>query len=280
MISYLNGDFLPSEETKISPFDRGFMFADGVYEVIRTYNGNLFRFDDHLKRLKKSLSSIKLEYDLSQLETIIYQLIDKNNLTNNNCFVYIQITRGTSIPRSHHFSTSLKPTIFISATKIIVNESDQIKGINVITYEDLRWQRCDIKSISLLPAVLANQLANEKEVKETILYKDGLITEGTYTNFFAIKNSTVFTAPEGNRILSGITRKVILELCIQHNIKFVEDFIKLKELQTFEEFFITSTTKEITPVVEIDNLIINNGRPGELTIQLQSEFKKYRAIAK
>jgi D-alanine transaminase len=274
MFIYLNGNFLPSETAKISPFDRGFLFADGVYEVIRTYNGNLFRFDDHLNRLHRSLTSIILEYDLANIKNITYQLTEKNNFTSSDCSIYIQITRGISVPRSHHFPNSLNPTIFISATKIIENLPEKTKGINVITCEDLRWQRCDIKSISLLPSVMVHQFANEKNAKEAILYKDEFITEGSHTNFFAVKNDTVYTAPEGNKILSGITRKVILELCKKLDIVVKEEFIKKDELQTFEEFFITSTTKEITPIVKIDSFTVPGNTPGNVTTKLQNEFRK------
>lgn len=273
MIIYLNGDFLSHEEAKLSPFDRGFLFADGVYEVIRTYNGNLFRFEDHLNRLKRSLTSINLEYDLTNLKNIICSLIEKNSLLNNECLIYIQVTRGISFPRTHHFPELPKPTIFISVTKINDNKPNLTNGVNVITQEDLRWQRCDIKSISLLPSVLANQQANENGAAETILYRNGLITEGTHTNFFAIKNSMVFTAPEGNRILSGVTRKVVLELCKKLDIIVKEEFIKKDDLQTFEEFFITSTTKEILPVLKIDLFAVPGNKPGKLTVKLQNEFK-------
>ena len=273
MIIYLNGDFLSHEEAKLSPFDRGFLFADGVYEVIRTYNGNSFKFEDHLNRLKRSLTSINLEYDLTNLKNIICSLIEKNSLLNNECLIYIQVTRGISFPRTHHFPESPKPTIFISVTKINDNKPNLTNGVNVITQEDLRWQRCDIKSISLLPSVLANQQANENGAAETILYGNGLITEGTHTNFFAIKNSMVFTAPEGNRILSGVTRKVVLELCMKLDIIVKEEFIKKDDLQTFEEFFITSTTKEILPVLKIGLFAVPGNKPGKLTVKLQHEFK-------
>ncbi len=274
MIVYLNGEFLPLEEAKLSPFDRGFMFADGVYEVIRTYNGNLFRYEDHLDRLRRSLNFIDLEYDLSFTKDVIYQLITSNKLDKNESLIYLQITRGNSVPRSHKFPHSFVPTIFISATQIKVNETGRKNGISVISLEDLRWKRCDIKSVSLLPAILANEEAYKKGAGEAILFRDGLITEGTHTNFFAVKDEIVFTAPEGNQILSGITRKILLELCKQLDILISEEFIKTNELKAFEEFFVTSTTKEITPVIKIDSFTIPGNKPGRLTMKLQNEFQK------
>lgn len=274
MIVYLNGEFLPQEEAKLSPFDRGFMFADGVYEVIRSYNGNLFRYEDHLDRLRRSLSSIKLEYDLSSTKDIIHQLMKSINLDNNESLIYLQITRGVSVPRSHKFPKSFVPTIFIFATQIKENDADRKNGISIITLEDLRWKRCDIKSVSLLPTVLANEEANKKGAREAILFREGLITEGTHANFFAVKDETVYTAPEGNQILSGITRKTVLELCKQLDIQTLEEFIKTDELKTFEEFFVTSTTKEITPVIKIDSSTVPGNKPGRLTMKLQNEFRK------
>ena len=274
MIVYINGDFLPKEEAKLSPFDRGFLFADGVYEVIRTYNGKLFRYEDHMDRLRRSMDSIKLEYDLSSIKNIIHQLIEYNNLDKNESLIYIQITRGISVPRSHKFPESVLPTIFISTTQIEENDTDRKKGISIITLEDLRWKRCDIKSVSLLPTVLSNEEANKKGAREAILFRDGLITEGTHTNFFAAKDETIFTAPEGNHILSGITRKIVLELCNQLDIPISEEFIKKDKLKTFEEFFVTSTTKEITPVIKIDSFTVSGNQPGQLTMKLQNEFGK------
>ncbi|MCL4279333.1 MAG: aminotransferase class IV, partial [Ignavibacteriaceae bacterium] len=154
------------------------------------------------------------------------------------------------------------------------NYEEQTNGVKVILQEDVRWLRCDIKSTSLLPAVFASQKAKEQNAAESILVRDGLITEGTHTNFFAIKNETVYTAPKSRFILEGITRKVVLELCSKFKVDFIEDFINKDELKSYDEFFITSTTKEITPVTEIDYWKINQGNPGKITMSLQSLFKK------
>lgn len=275
MIIYFNGNFLPLEEAHISPFDRGFLFADGVYESIRTYNKKLFRYKDHLDRLKRSLKEISIEFnDFNSLENIIYELMIKNEI-DNEALVYLQITRGSAFPRTHSFPKEKSfPTVFISVQELKENIDERLNGVKVILQEDLRWHRCDIKSTSLLPVVLASQKAIEAGAVEAILVRDGKITEGTHTNFFAVKNETVYTAPKSKLILEGITRKVVLEFCEKFKIDYREEFIDKDDLKNFNEFFITSTTKEITPVTEIDYWKINDGEIGKITKSLQSVFQK------
>ena len=275
MICFFNGQFLELSEIKLSPFDRGFLFADGVYESIRTYNKKLFRYEDHLARLRRSLKETRIEFkEINALENIIYELMIKNDIE-DEAVAYLQITRGSAIPRTHSFpQEKISPSIFISVQNLKENLEEQIKGVKVILQEDVRWLRCDIKSTSLLPVVLASQKATEENAAEAILVRDGLITEGTHTNFFAIKNETVYTAPKSRLILEGITRKVVLEFCDKFKIDCREEFIYKDDLKSFEEFFITSTTKEITPVISIDYWIVNHGEPGKITKSLQSLFKK------
>jgi D-alanine transaminase len=275
MMVFLNNRILPLEEAYISPFDRGFLFADGVYESIRTYNGKLFRFKDHLDRLKRSLKEIRIDFkEFDSLENIIYDLIKKNKIE-GEALVYLQITRGSVIPRTHSFpKEKILPTLFISVKKFNEDNDEQSRGVKVILQEDIRWLRCDIKSISLLPIVLASQKATEENAVEAILVRDGIITEGTHTNFFAVRDETIFTAPKSRLILEGITRKVILEFCEKFKIDCCEEFINKDDLKSFNEFFITSTTKEITPVTSIDYWTINQGEPGKITKSLQAVFKK------
>ncbi len=278
MIIWLNNNFVSLEEAKVSPFDRGFLFADGVYEAMRTYNRKLFRVEDHLQRLNRSLNLIEINFTGTDgLEKIIYELIEKNNVK-GEAFVYLQITRGVSIPRTHHFSQSQNPTVFITVNELEDEPEKRANGVKVITDEDLRWLRCNIKSLALLPAVLSKQKAVNAGVEEAILVRNGFITEGTHTNFFAVKNNIVYTVPESNYILSGITRKVVLQLCNELDIKVKEEFIKAEEITSFDECFITSTIEEVTPVIEIDEQIIGNGKPGEITKRLQAAFDKLKTI--
>jgi len=275
MICFFNGQFLELSEIKVSPFDRGFLFADGVYESIRTYNKKLFRYEDHLARLRRSLKETRIEFkEINALENIIYELMIKNDIE-DEAVAYLQITRGSAIPRTHSFpQEKISPSIFISVQELKESTEEQTNGVKVILQEDVRWLRCDIKSTSLLPVVLASQKATEENAAEAILVRDGMITEGTHTNFFAVKNETLYTAPKSKLILEGITRKVVLELCEKFKIDFREEFINKDDLKSFDEFFITSTTKEITPVTSIDYWTINEGNPGKITMSLQCVFKK------
>ena len=272
---FINNRFVSIEEAQLSPLDRGFLFADGVYESIRTYNNKLFRYKDHLDRLKRSLKETRINFkELDSIENIIYELIQKNEVE-NEALVYLQITRGSAFPRTHSFpKEKISPTIFISVQELKENTVEQSRGVKVIIQEDVRWLRCDIKSTSLLPVVLASQKATEENAAEAILVRDGMITEGTHTNFFAVKDETIFTSPKSRLILEGITRKVVLEFCDKFKIDYCEEFINKDELKSFNEFFITSTTKEITPVTMIDYWTVKDGEPGKITKSLQSVFKK------
>ena len=275
MIVFFNDQFLNLEDVKISPFDRGFQYADGVYEVIRTYFGKLFRYQDHLERLKHSLDAIKISYSkVDNLDRIIYEIIKKNNYAEENFSIYIQITRGVSYPRKHSFPKGkVIPTVFISVTPIDNSPND--KGIKIIFENDFRWQKCNIKSISLLANVLANQHAEELGAGEAIWNRDGYLLEGSHTNFWAIKNEEVWTAPLSNLILPGVSRKVILEVCRNVGIKVHEQAIKEDEINSFNEFFVSGTTSEIIPVVKINDSIVGDGKPGKTTKMIHSEFINY-----
>ena len=274
MLVYFNGNIVSHEEVKVSPFDRAFLFSDGVYEALRTYNGKLFRLDDHIKRLKYSLKELDLAFDdFDLIQHISYKLAEMNNIKNDYS-VYLQISRGVSFPRTHHYEDNLSPNVFAYVKPIMDNSKEINEGVKVILEKDLRWLRCDIKSISLLPAVMANQKAFKSGAYEAVLCRDDFITEGSHTNFFAVKNNKVFTAPLSNYILDGITRKIVLELCKENKIDFIEKYIKVKRLKTFDEFFVTGTTTEITPVVRIDDWFVKEGKPGEITSKIQKLFFK------
>ena len=272
MIVYFNDKYIPHDEVKISPFDRAFLFADGVYEALRTYNGKLFRLDDHLERLKYSLSQLEIPFnDFHQIENICSKLAEINNIK-SDFSIYLQISRGVSFPRTHNYENNLTPNVFAFAKPIKDNSKEINIGVKVILEKDLRWLRCDIKSTSLLPSVMANQNAIRNNAFEAILFRDDFITEGSHTNFFAVKNNKIYTAPLSNYILNGITRKVILELCKENKIDFSEEYIKVSNIKDYDEFFITGTTTEITPVIQIDDWIVGDGKPGNITRGIQELF--------
>ncbi len=271
MIAFFNGKFLPLEKVTISPFDRGFQYSDGVYEVVRAYNRKLFRIEDHLERLENSARGIYLKpIDRKLLRKIIYELIDRNEGLIKNFIVYIQVTRGAYFPRIHAFPpNSTQQTIFIYINEI-KRKKNINNGVKVILGKDIRWEKCNVKSISLLPNILSNQNALKNKAYETVLVKRGLITEATHSNFFCVKDNIVFTPPLTNHILPGITRKVVLEICNKLKIKAVEKNIKADTLKSFDEFFLTSTGAEIKRIVQVDNWKVTE--PGRMTSQLINAF--------
>jgi D-alanine transaminase len=273
-IVYLNGSFISKDEAFISTDDRGFYFADGVYEVIKYYRGLPFCFQDHMNRLKNSLAGVRIDFDISILQSLCDRLIEDNLLKNENAGVYIQITRGVA-PRIHRFpGKDVKPTLFIRAFTMPAFLNDQKNGIRVITREDIRWLRCDVKSIALLPNTMLFQQAVEQNAGECFLLRNGNYTEATHSNIMAVIQGTVNTHPDSNLILPGITKKVVIRLCDELCIPVTERPVSGSETSTFDECFITGTGSEIMPVVEIDGNAVGNGKPGPVTKRLQEEFFK------
>jgi len=271
-IIYLNGKLITKTEAVISPEDRGFNFADGIYEVIKYYGGKPFRYADHLERLRRSLREIRIDFnDFDKIETIFQTLLEQNNLANQEAGIYLQITRG-SRTRIHHFPENMSPTVYATAFPF-ASKWDQLKnGVKVITTEDIRWLRCDIKSISLLPNVLAAENAHKQNAVEAIFIRNGIVTEGSHSSFMAVKNGVVYTHPDSNLILPGITKKVVMEICKAHNIKMLEEGIPATELSTMDEMMIVGTGSEVTPVIQIDENPVGNGKPGPVTLFIQKKF--------
>jgi D-alanine transaminase len=273
-IVYLNGRFISKDESFISTDDRGFYFADGVYEVIKYYKGQSFSFEDHMIRLRNSLSSVRIDFDVSMLGSLCDQLIRDNLLEDEYAGVYIQITRGVA-PRIHRFpDKGVKPTLFVRAFTMPSYVDDLRNGIRVITREDIRWLRCDVKSIALLPNTILFQEAVEQNAGECFLVRDGNYTEATHSNIMAVIGGTVYTHPDTNLILPGITKKVIIRICDELCIPLTERPVASDETSSFDECFITGTGSEVMPVVEIDGKPVGNGKPGPVTIRLQEEFFK------
>jgi D-alanine transaminase len=269
---YLNGEFVPVNSASISPNDRGFIFADGIYEVIKYYNGNPFRYADHMERLNRSLGEVKINVGtVDVFEDVFRQLLDMNDLNRIHAGVYLQITRGVH-KRVHHFPAEAKPTVYAFAFPLPSFSESLEHGIKVITHPDIRWLRCDIKSVSLLPNTMLYNQAVEAGAGECILIRDGVITEATHSSVLAVNNGTVITHPLSNLILPGITRKVILEICAANKIPFEERAINENELLEVDELMIAGTGSEITPVVMIDNKPVANKKPGEVTRFLQQKF--------
>jgi D-alanine transaminase len=269
---YLNGEFIPKNEAVISPEDRGFNFADGIYEVIKYYNGKPYRYADHLDRLKRSLREVQISFEgCDQLESVFQELLEKNGLGGQEAGVYLQISRGSQT-RIHRFPDNIKPTVYATVFPF-ASKWDQLEnGVKVITTEDIRWLRCDIKSISLLPNVMAAQKAHEQDAVEAIFIRNGVVTEGSHSSFLAVKNGVVYTHPDSNLILPGITKIVIREICRANNILLAEERIPATELANMDEMMIVGTGSEVTPVVQIDEMLVGNGKPGPVTCFIRDKF--------
>lgn len=269
---YLNGEFIAKDEAKISPNDRGFIFADGVYEVVKYYNAKAFRYQDHIERLNRSLAEIGINYtQTNQLEAVFNVLLSRNSKLNQQAGIYLQITRGADT-RVHHFPKDITPTVYAFTTDLVSNTENLEKGIKVISADDIRWHRCDIKSVSLLPNTMLYNKAVEEGAGECILVRDGYVTEATHSSVCAVKNGVLITHPLSNLILPGITRKVVLEICAINNIKVEERLFTKEELLEMDEIFISGTGSEITPVVQVDNIEIGERKPGKVTKLIQEKF--------
>lgn len=271
-IVYLNGSFLPKDGAFISPEDRGFNFADGIYEVIKYYHGKPFRYNDHLERLRHSLREVYIHFDQTDLlSTVFSELLKRNNLAESEAGIYLQITRG-SHTRIHRFPDTGTPTVYATAFAFASKKDQLDHGVKVITTEDIRWLRCDIKSVSLLPNVLAAQKAFGHQAVEAIFIRNGIVTEGSHSSFMAVKNGIVYTHPDSNLILPGITKKVAFEICREQHIKVIEEGICDNQLQHMDEMMIVGTGSEITPVIQMDEHLIGTGVPGPVTRLLQERF--------
>jgi len=272
---YFNGQYISKDVVKISPDDRGFYFADGVYEVIKFYKGTGFMLKEHLNRLKNSMTGIKIVYEkVDDLGEVCNKLIKINQLQNDFAGIYIQITRGVSV-RSHNFPpVSISPTIYCYSFPFPSFMNEKLMGVKVTTHEDIRWHRCNIKTIALLPNTLIFQEAFEKGAFECLLVREGYFTEATHSNVLFVKDGVVYSHPDSNLILPGITKSAVLDICIKMNIKVIELPVKAAEIKDFDECFLTGTGSEVTPVIQIDDKVIGNGKPGPVTLKIQKEFFK------
>jgi len=271
-VYFMDGQFTERDGLAISIDDRGYYFGDGVYEVIKVYSGELYTAEEHIDRLFQSATKIKmtLPYSEVQLMEIARELVAKNNILVGH--VYIQVTRG-SAPRIHQLPNPAVPPV---VTGYAINNPRPMasieNGIGVKSVEDVRWLRCDIKSLNLLGNVLAKQEAHEAGCIEALLHRDGVVTEGSASNMFGVKDGTVYTHPATNLILNGITRQVVFGLCEQQGITVIENAFTLDEAFEMDEFFLTSTTSEVTPVISIDGRPISSGILGPVTLKLQKAF--------
>ncbi len=275
MIAYFNGRFLPKEEIRIPVDDRGFLFSDSLYEVIRHYPGGLFRPDAHIRRLNHGAGHLSLSCtDFSYLIPVVQDLVHQNHMEKQDALAYIHVTRGCA-PRNHPFPVPAPdPTIYVCVSLFdpAARARQRNTGIHAITVPDIRWSRCDMKTTGLTANVLANQQAAEKECHEAIFVRDGVLMEGTHSNFMAVFDDTVTTAPLSNYILGGITRDTVLGLCRNLGIRTEESPIYQTRIHLASELMVTGTTLEVTPIIVLDGRPVGNGMPGPTTRALQAAF--------
>ena len=272
--AYINNKFVNFRDAKIHIEDRGLQFADSVYEVVAVLNGSLIDLDFHFKRLRYSLSELEIKYKINEkeLKKIFLNLINKNKSTNG--IIYLQITRGVQY-REHKYEKILTPTLIIySRNKKFNLPGKDYKGVKAITHEDLRWKRRDIKTVNLLPNIIAANKAKRMKAYEAILLQNGKITEGTSSNIWIIKKNNLITHPTNSDILKGVTRTSILKIISKTSLKLIEKSFSHKQLLDADEVFLTSSGSFITPIIKIDKKKINNGKIGNITLKLAEMYSK------
>ncbi|MHB9145543.1 MAG: D-amino-acid transaminase [Symbiobacteriia bacterium] len=273
MLVYYDGEFMPSEQVSIHFEDRGYQFADGIYEVVRIYNNRLFRLQPHLERLQLSAAGIELDlpWSAAELTEAMLRLVEENKPGDG--IIYLQITRGVS-PRNHKFPGDPKPVMIMYTREFKRPLENMQNGVAAITAPDERWLRCNIKSISLLPNVLAKQRASRADAYEAILVRNGKVTEGSSSNVLCVRGNMVYTHPANNLVLNGITRQALARIVRQEGLHFVEEAFDVPFLLGSDEAIDSSTTSEVTPIIRIDGHPIGTGTPGPVTRRLQAAFDR------
>ena len=276
MSAYLNGQFLPLAEAKIPVLDRGFVFGDGVYELVPVYSNKPFRLDDHLRRLQGSLDGIRLAnpHGIAGWRDLILRLIELQDFADQS--IYIQVTRGVA-PRDHAFPKGVPPTVFMFAQPLLTATPEQkTAGVCAVTAVDNRWLRCNIKAISLLANILLRQQAVDADCAETVMLRDGFLTEGAASNIFAVKSGMLLAPPPSNLMLTGITYDVVLELAAAHGIPHEVRAIGEAEVRAADELWMTSSTKEIMAIVKLDGVPVGAGVPGPMARQMDALYQTFK----
>ncbi|WP_318308064.1 aminotransferase class IV [Flagellimonas crocea] len=271
---YLNGEIVSAENAKISVFDRGFLFGDGIYEVMMQLEQGIFYKKAHLDRLQDNLNKIGIAYNVQEIDDHLGTLLDASDLTNESCLIYMQATRGTA-PRKHSYPKEIPATVMMYALPYNLPRINP-KQMTAILEPDFRWHRCDIKSISLLGNVMTNEAAMEADTDEAALVRDGMITEGSHTNIFFVKNGELITHPANEHILNGISRQIVLDLCEKLKIPVLEKAVAEDEIKNMDEAFFTGTTTQIASIKQLGDHIFYHDNVGKITETLQEAFAELR----
>ncbi len=276
-IVYLNGEFLPHDQAYVSVLDRGFLFGDAVYEVIPVFGGKLLRLDEHLQRLQNSLNKVSLANPMTvhQWTDTLNTILDKNPGEDRS--VYLQVTRGAAPVRDLSVDESVKPTVFIMVNELpVVDVDKQKQGVEAITVNDFRWDACDIKSVSLIANVMLRLQATAANVVDAIMVRGEFVTEGTASNLFIVIDDVIVTPPKSNHVLPGITRDLVIELAIENGLTVEEREIKKDELEQADEIWLTSSTREIAPVVKLNQNVIGDGQAGAMWHRMIDIYQRYK----
>lgn len=274
---FLNGKFIPADEAKVSVLDRGFVFGDGVYEVIPVYDGYCFKLKNHLKRLQNSLDESKIvnPYSEKQWEMLLKKLINLH--LGGDQVLYIQVTRGVAV-RDHVFPENTKPTVFVMSNLMQgVPEKYKKNGISAISLKDSRWQKCNIKSTSLLPNCLLKQQAKDAGAEEALLISDGYLTEGSTSNAYAVIGGVIYTAPKSGKILAGITREVVICLAEKAGLRLIEEPVAEFKLTDVDELWTSSSTKEVLPITRLNGVKVGEGVPGPVWQKIDVLYQHAKA---
>ena len=274
---YLNGEILDPGQAKVSVFDRGFIFGDGIYEVMACIHGRFFYKDAHLDRLKGCLRKIGISFDVDALERQIPDLLEASGLTGRDCMLYIQVTRGVA-PRQHSYPQGIPPTSMMYAWPKSLPDINTTPA-SVVTQTDYRWSRCDIKMTSLLGNVMANQYAMEHGCYETVFVREGIVTEASHCNVFFVRDGEIYTHPADTHILDGITRQVVLELCEKLGLEVHLQGVPASVVHKMDEAFLTGTSTQIMGITEIDNRALGSGQVGPITRKLQEAFLDLKSLS-
>jgi len=274
---YLNGEYLPLRDARVSPLDRAFLFADSVYEVLPAIGGRLFRFREHFDRLARSLAAVRIRspHSHSEWQAILEKLVQRNGSVDQ--YLYVQVTRGAEYRRNHAFPADISPTVFAMCSPLPQwTDTQRERGFSAVTIEDFRWGRCDIKSTALLANVLMKQEAIEQGVNEAIIVRDGEVLEGASTSILFLRGGVLVTPPDSNRILPGTTRDVALELA-GGLFEVQSRTVKVEELFAADEVWMAAATRDVLPITRIDERTIGSGNPGPGWKQMADAFARYRA---
>ncbi|MDF0717450.1 aminotransferase class IV [Muricauda sp. 334s03] len=274
---YLNGKIVSVEDARISVFDRGFLFGDGIYEVMVQLENGIFHKKAHLDRLQENLIKIGIPYNVKEIDDQLETLLESSNLSNESCLIYMQVTRGVA-PRKHSYPKGVPATVMMYALPYTLPPINP-KHMKAILEPDFRWHRCDIKSISLLGNIMTNESAMEANTNEAALIRNGVITEGSHTNIFFVKNGTILTHPANEHILNGISRQIVFQLCKDLEIPVIEKPVAENEVIDMDEAFFTGTTTQVASIAQLgEHTFYGNDDVGKITRKLQEAFAELRMM--